>query len=1205
MDKLLIRYLEYKKLTSHQIDSYNDWLNTLRKYGISEPIVLKNGIIVSFENLNIYSPRWKNKYLTPKLAREQGITYASEFYIDVVIKTPTKNGNYTEFVEKNLLLAKIPTMIGSEYCILKNKTPRELELYGEDPNDIGGYFIISGNEKLILLREQMLLGKIYIVKTKENKNYPSARLTIMNRPKSTSSMLMVLDNKTYSILKLKVCSNCLKEENKLENIGKYKYKKNNIDLVSQEEKDKSLNTKTKKKKRNTAKGLNILIFFNLFGVTDVEDMKKYISKFIKKERINKSINILNRTIIDYLNNNNIHKIFEKKMKRSLTDEEFNNEVITIKNNFFPNNDSLPTINGETVEHKEKRIIQAKLNMFSIMIGKLLQNLAGFIPFDDTDSWSNKSVRGAGKMIEKLFNSAFRQLTSFRNEKNLDDVNASYIISELKKTELKKNEIITTSFQNSFTTGNWGIKKAEPEEGVSQPLKRYNIIDTYSLLNNIDVGIFRNDRQINLRLVQNSQWGFIDPVSSSEGKNAGLVKNICLTTNVTLENDDSVILRYIYGEDKISSLVHDDESDEHKDKLIINSKFLGFCNGNLVKKLFINYRRQRMIPEDTSVVKENDWLYINTGPSRLIRPLLIVDEDQQLLIEKLNLVNAPIPELISKGVMEFITPWEQEYLKICSSPKLLNKNTNYTHCEIDPQAILGVASSIIPWPNHNQAPRNTYQLGMGKQALGTYHANYLNRYDTSSGSNKNLDFPERPMLDTQIYDVVGLNEKGSGQNVSVAFMAYPFTEEDAFVFKKEFLDNGGFRYTKYFVVTAIVKHSGDIREKLTKPPVNKDISHRFRWIRDSNSESPGLPMIGAHLIKNDCIIGKIRENTLNNQIIDSSVYLKFGEEGVVDNILVTTDYKEITIRVKIRITRVPQEGDKFAPRNAQKGTIGLILGEEDLPSSTEGITPDIIVNPHSIPSRMTMSYIMELLAAKSAAFKGERIDAGAFMPFNMNEYRKIIKSRGLNEFGYEKVRSGNTGKHLETDIYFGPVFFQALKHHVKDKYQARNNGTIQLISHQPSKGRGNKGGLRFGEMERDAAISHGASSFLRERLMLVSDKYQTVFCKNCGIFAVNDPDTDGYKPCRLCEQSSFGRCTIPYIYKLLMHYLAALGINLRPVFLNSEEYLNKVLNIKNEITDVIETDLQNEESKDYEEDEINEDEIDEDEIDEDENDNDFE
>ena len=454
--------------------------------------------------------------------------------------------------------------------------------------------------------------------------------------------------------------------------------------------------------------------------------------------------------------------------------------------------------------------------------------------------------------------------------------------------------------------------------------------------------------------------------------------------------------------------------------------------------------------------------------------------------------------------------------------------------------------------------------MGKQALGIFHANHLNRM--GDGKTKILAFPNRPIVETEMYDIIGLDERGPGENVIIAFMAYPYTEEDSFVFKKEFLDNGGFRIYKYLTYKTIVKHSGEVIEKLTRPdPRPGEPEGRYKYIQyvkgDPDNQLNGLPMIGAPLRQGDCVIGKVQHVPATKDFRNESVILRVGDEGVVDKVLVTSDNKTTIVTVKLRVMRVPQEGDKFAPRNAQKGTIGLVMSDIDMPMTESGIVPDIIINPHSLPSRMTLSYPMELLASKHAAMRGVHINGGAFKPFELQEYRDTMIQYGMHEFGYEKMRSGTSGKPLQALIYSGPVFFQALRHHVLDKAQVRSTGQVKPMTRQPPKGRGNRGGLRFGEMERDAAISHGSSSFLRERLMLVSDAYQTAFCKTCGTFAIYDATTRVYKTCRLCGDNNPGRCVIPYAYKLLVHLLAGPGINLRPEFMTSEEYSNRLFRVE--------------------------------------------
>jgi DNA-directed RNA polymerase II subunit RPB2 len=1208
--QLLKQYITWEGFGDHHIQVFDNWISRSAYNNVyNRMLQFADGRTICFENLKIFHPRYtrdgKVLPLTPKLAREQGVTYGGDWHVDVVLR---KGGCGGEELDRRtgVCIGTVPTMLKSHNCILHGKTPRELALLGEDPKDPGGYFIVSGTEKVVLLQEQLAVNKIFLMNM-DSKGSTVARMTA-NTVRGTALIELALDKKTRSIIKIRFPS---------------------MRGAKQGEKYKSI---------------NVLRIFRIFGKGDPTDIQNIISLFMKPEHVKKSMFKLTRNLVDFMMFPDDIEIMATKMDKSkLSQDEKVKEVLRVfETDLFPHLNNLPGPDNETVQERENRIATAKVFLLSIMIARFLEHLAGFRALDNRDSWSNKRVEGAGRMMEQLFRNAWR--------KTLGIVQASIETGAIKDlggvVEKIRYSVITDTFHDSFITSNWGVKGTQMKNNVAQTLVRDSVVATFAHINTVDVGISRTDRQQSLRMVQNDQWGFICPASTPEGENAGILKNLSITAKVSLERSDSEIIRLLIG-DQAKGIVQRVAMDpvvrtQWPDKMIVNGKFLGWCNAEETRNFLVDLRRNGALPFDMSVIKEDDWLYVDIGPSRLVRPLLIVDPDQQLAIDRLKLRgrtnqqaafnnikdgNAnnmygqciqPNHVLLCSGAMEYISAWEQEYIKVATSVDVIRKrlemiedandafrvaveqleavkrqekiiididgvkteltleeaqsrynsandvveklksNRPYTHCELDPQAILGIAAALIPWPNHNQAPRNTYQVSMGKQALGVYHSNHVNRFD---GKTKLLVFPNRPMVETEMYDVIGLDERGPGENVNIAFMAFPYTEEDSFVVKKEFLDNGGFRMYKYLTYKTIVKHSGDVTETLTIPPPRAgEPPDRYKYIQMAEPGNPmnGLPMIGAPLRQGDCVIGKIQHVPATKDVRNESVILRVGDEGVVDKVLVTSDNKTTVVIVKLRVMRIPQEGDKYAPRNAQKGTIGLVMSDIDMPVSEDGISPDIIVNPHSMPSRMTMAYPMELLAAKYGAYKGVHINGGAFQPFELNEYRAALRLRGKNEFGYEKMRSGTSGKLLQADIYSGPVFFQALKHHVKDKVQVRSTGQVKPMTRQPPKGRGNRGGLRFGEMERDAGISHGASSFLRERLMLVSDAYQTVFCKTCGTFAINDATTRRYKPCRLCgDDQNFGRCTIPYAYKLLVHLLAAPGINLRPEFVTSEEYADKI------------------------------------------------
>jgi DNA-directed RNA polymerase beta subunit len=1199
--ELLKQYITWEGFGDHHIEVYDNWIFRSAYNNVySRMLAFPDGRSVCFENLKIFHPRYtrdgKVLPLTPKLAREQGVTYGGDWHADVVLRRDGCGGPEIDR-RVGVCIGTVPTMLKSRNCILHGRTPRELALFGEDPKDPGGYFVVSGVEKVILLQEQLAVNKIFLMKM-DSKGSTVARMTA-NTTRGTALIELALDKKTRSVLKIRFPS---------------------MRGAKQGEKYKSI---------------NVLRVFRLFGAGDPNQIQGIISFFMKPDRVKKSMFKLTRNLVDFLMFRDDVEIIASKMDKSKAtpEEKLRDVTRVLDTDLFPHLNNLPGPDNETVAERETRIATAKIYLLAIMIARFLEHLAGFQDVDNRDAWANKRLEGAGRMMEQLFRNAWR--------KTLGIVQAAIESGTVKDlggvVEKIRYSVITDTFHDSFVTSNWGVKGTQMKNNVAQTLVRDSVVATFAHINTVDVALSRTDRQQAPRLVQMDQWFFVCPAATSEGENAGILKNLAITTKISLERSDVDIIRLLIGDPAkgIPARVSADARvrEQWPDKLIVNGKFLGWCNGNETRDFLVNLRRTGALFLDASIVKEGDWLYVDISPSRVIRPVLIVDPDQQLAIDRIGLRGQPNHILLTNGAMEYVSAWEQHYIKIATSVAViaqrlkliedanetyrtaaaqlaavqqgerveiivdgdtvamsledaqsrvtnatealekLQKNRPYTHCELDPQALLGVAAALIPWPNHNQAPRNTYQVNMGKQALGVYHSNHLNRFD---GKTKILAFPNRPIVETEMYDILGLDERGPGENVVVAFMAFPYTEEDSFVVKKEFLDNGGSRIYKYLTYKTVVKHSGDVTEELTRPePRPGEPSERYKYIQMFEKGNPnnGLPMIGAPLKQGDCVIGKMQHVPATKDLRNESVILRVGDEGVVEKVLVTSDNKTTIVTVKLRVMRVPQEGDKFAPRNAQKGTIGLVMSDIDLPVTEDGITPDFIVNPHSMPSRMTMEYPMELLAAKHGIMRGIFVNAGAFKPFEMDKYRQTMRDYDMHEFGYEKMRSGSSGKPLQALIYCGPVFFQALRHHVKDKAQVRSTGQVKPMTRQPPKGRGNRGGLRFGEMERDAAISHGASAFLRERLMFVSDAYQTAFCKTCGTFAVNDAATRRYKPCRLCgDDENFGRCTIPYAYKLLIHLLAAPGLFLRPEFATMEEYAEKLFRQRGpvggaEITDI--------------------------------------
>jgi DNA-directed RNA polymerase II subunit RPB2 len=375
--------------------------------------------------------------------------------------------------------------------------------------------------------------------------------------------------------------------------------------------------------------------------------------------------------------------------------------------------------------------------------------------------------------------------------------------------------------------------------------------------------------------------------------------------------------------------------------------------------------------------------------------------------------------------------------------------------------------------------------------------------------------------------LGLNNHAQGQNVIVAFSTLSgMTQEDAFVLKKEAIERGLFRYQKTLIIRA--KIEGD--DVLGKPELNENNKNAYRYI-----EANGLPMIGAFLRKNDAVVGIIR-TTKSGERRNASVLIMMGEAGFVTDVRVSGHHPGLEVKVQIRVTRAPQVGDKLASRYAQKGTIGKILPSSELPRTRDGIVPDVIVNPHAFISRMTCGLLLEVLAGKYAALTGDRVDASAFRYFDEELFKRMLLSHGFQPHGEERMTY--RGKPLAAQIYIGPCYFQLLKHIADDKIQQRGRGSVTIIAHQPVKGARISGGLRFGEMERDAAIAFGVAAFTRERLCGVSDAYRVVVCLTCGTIARNT--IEGYH-CDVCNSSqNFGVSEFPYALKYIIQFHQLFG-----------------------------------------------------------------
>ena len=658
----------------------------------------------------------------------------------------------------------------------------------------------------------------------------------------------------------------------------------------------------------------------------------------------------------------------------------------------------------------------------------------------------------------------------------------------------------------------------------------------------------------------------------EGQSVGVVKNLSLMTHITTHSNSLPLYEYIMPEiisindQTITSLELYD-----KVKVFINGTWVGITEDPQGLYLMLKEKKYKgIINIYTSIVfnYSKKEIRVCNDSGRLTRPLLRV-KDNNILITK-SIINKLmklelkwdhllVSGLLNESIIEYIDSDEQNNAMIATKPRdLLQLKNNllykYTHCEIHPSSMFGILASCIPFPEHNQSPRNTYQSAQGKQAMGVYVTNFDNRMDKTAYV---LTYPTRPFVDTRAMNILKINNIPSGINVIVAIMTHSgYNQEDSLLFNKGSIDRGLFVTTIYHTEKDEDKQkiNGD-EEIRCKPDPSKTKGMKFGNYNKVNSR--GVIPENTLVENRDIIISKvipIKENRNDpTKVIkyeDQSRIHRTNEETYVDKNYIDRNGEGYNFaKVRLRTFRKPVIGDKFSSRHGQKGTIGNIIPEEDMPFTSSGVRPDIIINPHAIPSRMTIGQLKEMVLTKVLVELGLFGDGTAFGELNVKDICNELIKCGYEAHGNELLYNGCTGEQVECSIFMGPVFYQRLKHMVNDKAHSRSNGPMVNLTRQPAEGRSRDGGLRFGEMERDAMISHGASRFTKGRMYDSSDKYSVYVCKKCGMIASYNDKMEIHH-CRTCDnRADFSYIEIPYSCKLLFQELNTM--NIAPRFITEE------------------------------------------------------
>ena len=1152
LDRLIRHQLEsYNNFVSYQIQKTIEMFNPV-KIVSEQDFDAKSGkhsleIYVTFENFHIYRPQihennGATKLMFPQEARLRNFTYASAMTIDMNIKFVVRNGPSLENTQtfyktlQKIHIGKLPIMLKSNICVLNQYKHVDNVHTGECKYDAGGYFIINGSEKTVLGQERAAENKVYCFNVEKN----NTKYTWMAEVKSVPDFKCISPKQINMMV-----------SSKNNGFG--------FPLLLQLPRVKQ--------------PIPLFIVFRALGVISDKEICEKILLDIESEKYKEILQGLQASIIE----SNAYMTQEECIKYitsyvMFTPINMDKETGARKKYEF----TMDILSNDLFPHCATK--EQKIYFLGYAANRLLKTSFEWLPQDDRDSYLNKRIDLTGALLNNLFRNYFNKLVKDMEKQVIKEINTGSwrstddyqsIINMTNIYKIIKSTTIENGIKRALSTGDFGIKHVNSNKvGVAQVLNRLTYVSSLSHARRISTPVDKSGKLIPPRKLHNTSWGFLCPAETPEGQSVGVVKNLSYMTHVTIHSNTLPIYDYVQPHIiPIQNLTPKEMF--NKTKVFVNGNWIGISENPL--DLYQNLKDKKykgIINVYTSIVfdyKFNEIRVCNDA-GRLTRPLLRVRDNNILVTsevingiksDKVGWNDLMTNCNIEESIIEYIDPEEQAWSMLAMKPKDLlntdyegkNKGDNifkYTHCEIHPSTIFGVLASCIPFPEHNQSPRNTYQCAQAKQAMGVYVTNFDNRMDKTAYV---LNTPARPLVDTRIMDMIKINNIPSGFNVVVAIMTHTgYNQEDSLLINKGSIDRGLFQATIYHTEKDEDKQkiNGD-EEIRCKPDPTKTKGMKFANYNKVNNR--GVIPENTLVENRDVIIAKItpiKENRNDHTKLikyeDQSRIHRTDEETYIDKNYIDRNGDGYNFaKVRLRTVRKPVIGDKFSSRSGQKGTIGNIIPEEDMPFTASGIRPDIILNPHAIPSRMTIAHLKETLMTKVLVQLGLFGDGTSFGELDVKTVCDELIKLGYEGHGNELLHNGLTGEQHECSIFMGPIFYQRLKHMVNDKQHSRSIGPMVNLTRQPAEGRSRDGGLRFGEMERDAMISHGASRFTRGRMYDASDKYHVYSCNKCGMIATYN-DEMHIHICRTCENRvDFSYVEIPYACKLLFQELMTMNI----------------------------------------------------------------
>lgn len=1071
---------------------------------------------IEFDKVSVRSPAVRETdgtyhAVTPQECRLRGLSYNVGVYVDVLHTVTSPEENFKRLYVETLL-CRIPCMVRSEACTLST-CPRSVPGSCECPLDPGAYFIVNGNEKAVVAQEKLRTNYVFVKKTGQRCYSAEIRSLHSAKVRSTSTLVVSLGKAAQRAEAFSVSLPF-------------------VDVA-----------------------VPLAVVYKLLGIETIEEVCTAIMQNLPAGMRNGTTEVvlwalLRRALEAPEFDDPVPALVEAIGKKGTAEGTASSRARYIEH--IMANEFLPHMGLDASQQTRDR----KVAFLSHAVLKLSLVFSGVLPEDDRDDYALKRVELVGSLFALLFRQLFRTFLKMTQLHVKKSVEAGKYVNIVEVVQSRK---ITAGFKYALNTGNWGVQKSAAQNGVAQVMTHMNFIASVSHLRRVSTPINRDGKLPKPRELSTSHYGILCPVETPEGQACGLVENFAFLCHVRTGSSGTLVVRQLRREK--GAVVVRAERGTDSWKVFVNGALEGYCDdGEELAVLLRQKRRMQTLPFDVSIFTEEACraVCLDTDAGCLLRPLIRADELP--LLRRILCTTPPLllwQELLGRGAVELVDKNEERNLKVAAfGLAYLPRET--THLEFHPSTMLGVCAGVIPFLNHNQAPRNIYESAMAKQSIGMSSLAAEHRVDAVAHV---LHYPQVPLVRTLMHEAMGYSQTSCSCNVVVAILSYTgFNQEDSIIFNRAAFDRGLFRSTVFKSFKDEEKGAGADMEKFGPVPSTAQGARRANY---DKVEEDGLPPLRERVTSSDVIIAKrMTTNALGTDrkkkkvpvVIDHSTVLSASEPMRVTCVYKTSNKDGAALaRVRLHAVRVPTLGDKFASVHGQKGVIGMILDECDMPFGADGAPPDIIINPHAIPSRMTVAQLIESLLGKVCCLEGQDGDGTPFSGTKIEDISCHLAQHGFESRGNETLYNGITGEAFETTVFVGPTSYQKLKHCVVDKVHARSRGPRQLITRQPVEGRSRGGGLKLGEMERDCMLAHGASSVLLERMFYQSDVFDMYVCRHCGLIAESlSPDApitvgthrEYCRNCRLGGPENIAFVSIPYSAKLLAQELGQLNMAMR-------------------------------------------------------------